>query len=265
MSQAKASGCANIFFILIGLSVVYYGGMLLIAVLFYTYEAVTSPFVSIEGRKAKCIEAKDREMSRSIFGCAALEASIDYDLKGEAACIKYFSRATGFKAKPAQKYSIGANTINQIWTYSGNNKPIPSLIECRRDSSNRGSLATVPNNSNLLQWRKISYEGDKLIHETPWSVGRARIFYSHSEFDCIGKSIPQCDKTITLKENSATPRMIPDSPSRERPPVLSQERDLEKRAHDEIDRFDNWSGNGPAPQPIRAMEDAWRCNKYGDC
>ena len=52
---------------------------------------------------------------------------------------------------------------------------------------------------------------------------------------------------------------------RERPPVLSRESNLEARAVDEIQRFDKWSGDGPAPQPIRAMEDMWRCNKYGDC
>jgi hypothetical protein len=53
--------------------------------------------------------------------------------------------------------------------------------------------------------------------------------------------------------------------TRERPPVLSRESNLERRAVDEIERFEKWSGEGPAPQPIRAMEDMWRCNKFGDC
>jgi hypothetical protein len=46
---------------------------------------------------------------------------------------------------------------------------------------------------------------------------------------------------------------------------MDRSAELEQRARDEIERFDQWSGVGPAPQPIKAMEDLWRCNKFGDC
>lgn len=46
---------------------------------------------------------------------------------------------------------------------------------------------------------------------------------------------------------------------------LDKSEELERQARDEIERFGRWSGEGPAPQPIKAMEKLWRCNKYGDC
>lgn len=81
-------------------------------------------------------------------------------------------------------------------------------------------------------------------------------------FDQIRAEKARSDGGEGPGENNAS---IDTIQTRDRPPVLSGESNLERRAADEIRRFDQWSGEGPAPQPIRAMEDMWRCNKYGDC
>lgn len=81
-------------------------------------------------------------------------------------------------------------------------------------------------------------------------------------FDQIRAEQP-LSKSVKVPERSS--ESVNTGQTRVRPPVLSRETDLESRAVDEIQRFDKWSGEGPAPQPIRAMEDMWRCNKYGDC
>lgn len=103
-----------------------------------------------------------------------------------------------------------------------------------------------------------------------------RLEFCKEVADAITPSDPLCGRYFKQIRAENTRPDGEDSPiksstsidtmqTRERPPVLSRESNLEARAVDEIQRFDKWSGDGPAPQPIRAMEDVWRCNKYGDC
>jgi hypothetical protein len=140
------------------------------------------------------------------------------------------------------------------------------LIKHTADETRARHHARQKARGRLAAKKKLSEQTPNSL-ETPMEL----LGFTLGTIFCIGWLIFLLARCMSPSATTDSPEYIsPSTPTevlgeRERPPVLSTEADLEKRARDEINKFENWSGQGAAPQPIRAMEDLWRCRKYGDC
>jgi hypothetical protein len=249
--EEDLSGCGSLLLLVLVPIALVSGGIYMLGLSANFFNFARFSFMSESDKILHCSRLKPSSSEFNAMNCKLYNKRQKYSEKGQKACIRWLTLLSGYQAEPAQTYELKGESIYRLWFVKdkviGAKKADFSLAECRRDLAD-----PLP----LLQWREIASKGSP----TPlsdWTVTDDRIYYDHPIDGCIGLSIAQC------REHAASAKTKTQSPPR--PTASSNEYLLEQRAVDEIKSFENWSGNGPAPQVIPAMEKHWRCQKYGDC